>query len=167
MEKILLFLLSGSALLLGFGSTAEFKGLRPRLSRTEYAVTCFTETIGVGASLVSPDQVRRLFGDGIDRAYVVVEIGFYSKNRTAYEVRHADFALRNHYSRTLVKPVDPREIAATLSRPVDPFVEKTLPEVSTSQAIAGYLFFPMAENTSYYELDYKAYGAWLTLPLKP
>jgi hypothetical protein len=168
MAKILCVLSCSAALFLSFGSAAEFRGLRPRPSRTEYAVTCFTEELGLGATLVSPDQVRRLFGGEMDRGYVVVEVGFYSKNRAAFEVRHADFGLRNHFTRTMVRPADPREIAAALSRPLDGLIEKTLPEVSTTQAIAGYLFFPVSEaNTSFYELDYKGQGAWLTLPLKP
>jgi len=162
MAKISLFL--SVSLFLNLGMAGEFRGLRPLPSRTGYSVTCFTETIGVGATLVSPDQVRRLFGGEIDRSYIVVEVGFYSKTHTPYDVRHADFALRNRPSRTLVKPVDPNTIAATLSRPAD----KTLPEVSTSQAVAGYLFFPITEaGASFYELDYTGYGAWLTLPLKP
>jgi hypothetical protein len=161
MAKISLFL--GASLFLGIGLAAELRGVRPLASRTAYAVTCFTETIGVGATLVSPDQVRRLFGGEIDRSYVVVEVGFYSKTHAAFEVRHADFALRNRPSRNLVKPVDPSTIAATLARPAD----KTLPEVATSQAVAGYLFFPITEAASFYELDYTGNGAWLTLPLKP
>jgi len=162
------FCLGLCALFLSLGLAAEFRGVPPRASRTEYAVTCFTEALGVGATRVSADQVRRLFGEAVDRAYIVVEVGFYSKNRAAFDVRHADFGLRNHVSRTLVKPADPREIPGDLLHPADALVAKTLPEVSTSQAVAGYLFFPVIEaNGSFYELDYKGYGAWLTLPLKP
>jgi hypothetical protein len=109
-----------------------------------------------------------LFGAEIDRNYIVVEVGFYSKDRSAFEVRHADFRLRNRPSRTLVKPADPKMILASLTSPVNSLLEKTLPEVSTNQAVAGYLFFPITEaNASFYELDYTGYGAWLTLPLKP
>jgi len=161
-------LLLGFFVLSGLASPAEFKGLRPHGSRADYAVTCFTESIGVAATLMKPEQIRRLFGAEIDRNYIVVEVGFYSKNRSAFEVRHADFQLRNRPSRTLVKPADPRAIVASLPSPVNSLVEKTLPEVSTNQAVAGYLFFPITEaNASFYELDYTGYGAWLTLPLKP
>ncbi len=146
----------------------KFRGLRPLASRADYAVTCFTESIGVGANLIRPEQVRNLFGADIDRDYIVVEVGFYSKTHSAFEVRHADFALRNRPSRTLVKSADPRMIGAGLPKPVNGLVEKTLPEVSTTQAVAGYLFFPITEaNASFYELDYTGYGSWLTLPLKP
>jgi hypothetical protein len=157
MGKFSLILGLSAVLCVGLGWGA---GLAPRPSRAEYSVTCFTEDLAVGATLVNPDQVRRLFGGEIDHQYIVVEVGFYSKTRAAFEVRHADFGLRNHVTRTLVKPAGPSEIAAAL-------MAKTLPEVSTSQAVAGYLFFPITEsNGSYYELDYKGHGAWLTLPLK-
>src|SRR5436305_3318331 len=113
------FLLSLSLTLLSFGASLELRGLRPHASRTEYSVTCFTEEIGVGATLVSPDQVRRLFGSEIDRSYVVVEVGFYSKNHGAFEVRQADFALRNRPSRNLVKPADPKDLVAAVSHPLN------------------------------------------------
>jgi hypothetical protein len=155
-------------LVLSAASTTGIKGLRPHASRADYAVTCFTEDIGVGASLVKPELVRRMFGDEIHRNYIVVEVGFYSKNRSVFEVRHADFALRNRPSRKLVKAADPEAIVSTLSTPVSSLIEKTLPQVPTSQAVAGYLFFPITEaSASFYELDYTGYGAWLTLPLKP
>ncbi len=148
-------------LCLGLGSAGEFHGLRPRPSRTEYSVTCFTETIGVGASLIGPDQARRLFGAQSDPRYIVVEVGFYSKTREAFGIRQADFGLRNHLTRALVRPIDPRDIEASIA-------DKTLPEVSTNQAVAGYLIFPNLETAgSYYELDYRGNGTWLTLPLKP
>ena len=164
MVKSAIFL---SFLLLNSALPSEFRGLQPHASRADYSVTCFTESIGVGATLIRSEQVRHLFGPEIDRNYIVVEIGFYSKNRTAFDVRHSDFALRNRPSRTLVKAADPKEIVASLPKPIGSLVDKTLPEVSTTQAVAGYLFFPITEtNPSFYELDYTGYGSWLTLPLK-
>jgi hypothetical protein len=160
--------LSLSFLLLNSVSSAEIRGLQPHASRADYSVTCFTEDIGVAATLIKPDQVRHLFGPEVDRNYIVVEVGFYSKNRSAFEVRHADFSLRNRPSRNLVKPADPKAIVASLPKPINSLMDKTLPEVSTTHAVAGYLFFPITEvNASFYELDYTGYGSWLTLPLKP
>ena len=152
---------------LSAASITGTKGLRPHASRADYAVTCFTEDIGVGATLVRPEMVLRLFGEEIHRNYLVVEVGFYSKSRSVFEVRHADFKLRNRPSRKLVNAADPDVIASTLSTPVN-WIDKTLPQVPTSQAVAGYLFFPITEaGASAYELDYTGYGAWLTLPLRP
>ena len=154
-------------LVLSAASTTGMKGLRPHASRADYAVTCFTEDIGVGATLLKPEIVVRLFGEEIHKNYLVVEVGFYSKNRSAFEVRHADFALRNRPSRKLVKAADAEAIASTLATPAN-WIDKVLPQVPTSQAVAGYLFFPITEaSASFYELDYTGYGAWLTLPLRP
>ena len=155
-----------SFVFLNLAVPAEFRGLRPHASRADYSVTCFTESIGVGATLVRPEQVRSLFGADIDRNYFVVEVGFYSKTHTAFDVRHSDFALRYKPSRNLVKPADPRAILTSLSHAISSLVEKTLPEVSTAQAVAGYLFFPITEANSNIELDYTGHGAWLTLPLR-
>jgi len=152
---------------LSAASITGMKGLRPHASRADYAVTCFTEDIGVGATLVKPEMVLRLFGEEVHKNYLVVEVGFYSKNRWVFEVRHADFRLRNRPSRKLVSAADPEVIASTLSSPAT-WIDKTLPQVPTSQAVAGYLFFPITEaSASFYELDYTGYGAWLTLPLRP
>jgi hypothetical protein len=166
MEKI--YVLLGLILIVNSAYPSDFKGVRPHASRADYSVTCFTEDIGVGATLLHTSQVRRLFGPEIEQNYIVVEVGFYSKNRLVFEVRHSDFKLRNRPSRTLVHPADPRVILSTLSKPVQSLVEMTLPEAPTSQALAGYLFFPNTDfSASFYELDYTGYGAWLTLPLKP
>ncbi len=165
MAKSALFLCF--CMVLSAASTTGTRGLRPHASRADYAVTCFTEDIGVGATLVKPETVLRLFGEEIHRNYLVVEVGFYSKSRSVFEVRHADFRLRNRPSRKLVNAADPEVIASTLSTPVT-WIDKTLPQVPTSQAVAGYLFFPITEaSASAYELDYTGYGAWLTLPLRP
>jgi hypothetical protein len=154
-------------MVLSAASISGMKGLRPHASRADYAVTCFTEDIGVGATLVKPEMVLRLFGEEVHKNYLVVEVGFYSKNRSVFEVRHADFRLRNRPSRKLVNAADPEVIASTLSSPAN-WIDKTLPQVPTSQAVAGYLFFPITEaSASFYELDYTGYGAWLTLPLRP
>jgi hypothetical protein len=154
-------------MVLSAASSTGIRGLRPHSSRADYAVTCFTEDIGVGATLVKPEMVLRLFGEEIHRNYLVVEVGFYSKNRSVFEVRHADFRLRNRPSRKLVNAASPEVISSSLSNPVSSLIDKTLPEVPTSQAVAGYLFFPITEaSASGYELDYTGYGAWLTLPLR-
>ena len=164
MAKIALLL--SSILLVTTAFAAEMVGLRPHPSRTEYSVTCFTDHIGIGATLLSPGEVRRMFGSEVGDQYVVVEVGFYSKSHAAYAIRHADFGLRHKRSRTMWRPADPRLIVSGASRPLDALVQRTLPETSTSNAIAGYLFFQATEN-GIFELDYNANGAWLTLPLKP
>ena len=155
-------------LVAGLSFSSEIKGLRPHASRTDYSVTCFTEDIGVAATLLRTDQIRQLLGPEVGRDFVVVEVGFYSKHHSVFEVRHGDFALRDHSTRAVVKPADPKAFSATRAWSVESIIEKMLPQVPTSAAVAGYLYFPVVEPAhSFYELDYTGYGAWLTLPLKP
>jgi hypothetical protein len=162
------FLLVCFFVFFGLAFSSEIKGLRPRASRTDYSVTCFTEDIGVAANLLKTDQVRHLLGPDIDRDYVVVEVGFYSKNRSVFEVKHSDFVLRDHTTRKVVRPADPKAFTPVGGWSVESIIEKMLPQVPTSAAVAGYLYFPVVEPVhSFYELDYTGYGAWLTLPLKP
>ena len=139
----------------------EPSGIQPRVSRSQYEVTCFTESLAVAATLLSHDQVSRLFGAKLDRDYVVVEVGFYSKSRSAFDVRQSDFKLRLKPSGAVIPAADPRSIGDLESR-------KALPDVATSRAVAGYLFFPIEANLGRagYELDYKGNGAWLTLPIR-
>ena len=158
----------GFFLVAGLLYSTEIKGIRPHASRTDYSVTCFTEDIGVAATLLRSDQVRHLLGPEIERNYVVVEVGFYSKHHSVFEVRHCDFALREHKTRAAVKPADPKEFLAAHAWSMQSIIEKMLPQVPTSEAVAGYLYFPVVEPVySFYELDYTGYGTWLTLPLKP
>ena len=152
----------GFFLVAGLMFSAEIKGIRPHSSRTDYSVTCFTEDIGVAATLLRTDQVRHLLGPEIDRNYVVVEVGFYSKHHSVFEVRHGDFALREHTTRTAVKPADSKALSSARGWSVESIIEKMLPQVPTSDAVAGYLYFPAVEPVhSFYELDYTGYGTWL------
>jgi len=90
MAKSALFLCF--CMVLSAASTTGTRGLRPHASRADYAVTCFTEDIGVGATLVKPETVLRLFGEEIHRNYLVVEVGFYSKSRSKFATPISGFA---------------------------------------------------------------------------
>lgn len=132
----------------------EPRGIQPRTHRSDYFVTSFTESLAVAAELVNHDQVCRMFGNRTGRDYIVVEVGFYSKSHAAYGVRPGDFALRLKPTGAVLKPA----LVET---------EKILPEVVTSRAVGGYLFFPVAGSPiDRYELEYKGNGVWLSLPIR-
>src|SRR3989442_8758467 len=90
--------------LAGFAAMSVPRGIPPHTNRYDYNATCFTESLAIAGTMVPPDQVRELFGLGFERQFLVVEVGFYSKNRAAFDVRPSDFALRAHPSRSAVKP---------------------------------------------------------------
>lgn len=143
----------------------EPQGLVPRPNRSDYSVTCFTDGLAIAATLVSRDQVRRLFGPELEREFWVVEVGFYSKNHHLYQVRPADFELRpGKKARTGVKPLGTDFLLQRLRSPLAR--SRALPEVSTSQAVGGYLFFPVERTATKLLLDYVGNGTWLTLPLQ-
>ncbi|MEO7652573.1 MAG: hypothetical protein ABIZ80_19095 [Bryobacteraceae bacterium] len=150
--------------LLGVAATLESRGIQPHSNRYDYNVTSFTESLAIAATVVPADQVRELFGSGFDRRFIVVEVGFYSKNRSSLEVRQSDFTLRSHPTKFVARPASPKAMEPlTLAA-----ISKSLPEGATAHCVAGYLYFPItAENShsSRFELDYTGYGTWLTLPL--
>ena len=105
-------------------------------------------------------QATRLFGAEIAHRYVIVEVGFYSKTGTPYGVRQSDFALRMHPSGTVVPPAALNELGAAGSA--------SLPETTTSRAVAGYLFFPASlASREGCEVEYTGNGVWLGLPVRP
>ena len=144
---------------------AEPAGIAPRPDRTQYFVTSFTESLAVGATLVSHDQVQRLFGSDVDKDYVVVEVGFYSKDRSTFPVRVSDFTLRLRKRKEWVGAVDPNSLVEKLKCTIRA-VTASLPEIPTNRAVAGYMFFPATLPGGQYELTYKGNGAWLSLPLR-
>lgn len=165
----LALVVAGGALwLLAADSTwASDPGIEPRASRAEYDATGFTESLAVGATLVAPQRVRTLFGPQMDRQYVVVEVGFYSKSRSAFPVRLLDFALKAPRSMERVPPEPPERVAIRTGLSRAAITTKTLPQVSTSRAVAGYLFFPTGRlSGAGLELDYQGNGSWLTMPLR-
>jgi hypothetical protein len=147
--------------LISAATASDQRGIRPRADRTDYSVTSFTHTLAIAATIVSPDQARRIFGHGLERFYLIVEVGFYPKERGEFVVRPSDFTLRLRRSRTLVAvPATNLENAA--------LVDKSLPEIATSKPVAGYLYFPITGQNSMnsaFELDYTGNGAWMSLPL--
>jgi hypothetical protein len=151
------FILAAAAVQLLF---AEPRGIAPRAHRSEYYVTSFTHFLGVGAEMVGMSQATRLFGAEIARHYVIVEVGFYSKTGAPYGVRQSDFALRMHPSGNVVQPARLNELGSAAS--------SSLPETTTSRAVAGYLFFPASlASREGCEVEYTGNGVWLGLPIRP
>jgi hypothetical protein len=139
---------------------AEPRGIAPRPHRSEYYVTSFTHSLGLGAELVAPAHAARLFGTDLARRFLIVEIGFYSKDGAPYSVRHSDFVLRLHPAGTVIAPAANAELGQAAG--------SVLPEVTTSRAVAGYLFFPAAPGSREgCEVEYTGNGAWLSLPVRP
>jgi hypothetical protein len=147
------------------------RGVRPRVDRTQYAVTMFDEFLAVAAERVPAEKVRRQFGPEVDSGYLVVEVGVYPRERSPIEVRPGDFSLRISRTRDILTPQGPKaiiEVSENYKPAVVELSAKALPEVSAYKPVAGYLYFPVPdkrEGDYEYELEYKGQGAWMILPL--
>ena len=147
------------------------RGVRPRLDRTQYAVTMFDEFLAVAAERVPAEKVRKQFGSDVDSGYLVVEVGVYPRERSPIEVRPADFSLRISRTRDILTPQGPKaiiEVSENYKPAVVELSAKALPEVSAYKPVAGYLYFQVPdkrEGDYEYELEYKGQGAWMILPL--
>ena len=58
-------------------ATAGPKGTIPKASADLYSVHADHDGTRIGAALMSPDEVRRVFGFDVGRSCIVVEVGLY------------------------------------------------------------------------------------------
>ncbi len=154
---------------LAFGADAV--GVPPRVDRTRYAVAMFNESLAVAAELVPAEKVRRQFGAEVESRYLVVEVGVYPRDKHPVNVRREDFTLRVNRTRDIFIYQVPRailEFGQSLRARAMELLSMNLPEISTHKPVAGYLYFPLADNGtgSYkYELEYTGHKTRMILPL--
>jgi hypothetical protein len=105
-----------SLLLIGLASIASAgpRGTVPKASVSEYAAHADRNGIGVGAAMLTSDQVHKAFAAQVERCCVVVEIAFYPQKDKALEVSLDDITMLSANSDTLVRPMSARAVAATL-----------------------------------------------------
>jgi hypothetical protein len=94
----------------------ERAGLRPRPSRDDYTARAGNKQLTVAAALLSNEQVNNAFATELAGNYIVIEVAVYPEKEGSLDLRQDDFVLRIGRSRTLVRPVDARTIAARLHR---------------------------------------------------
>jgi hypothetical protein len=154
---------------LAFGADAV--GVPPRVDRTQYAVAMFNESLAVAAEVVPAEKVRRQFGAEVESHYLVVEVGMYPRDKSPVNVRREDFTLRVNRARDIFIYQVPRailEFGQSLRVRALELLSKSLPEISTHRPVAGYLYFPLADNGTAdykYELEYTGHQTRMILPL--
>jgi hypothetical protein len=110
------------------------RGTVPKASAGEYRAHAQRNGIGVGASLLSFDQVMKTFNSSdIDRSCLVVEVALYPEQDNPLPVSMDDFALQVPGNDTIIRPYSARAVATTIEQYQD--VGKT---VTTTHAGAGY-----------------------------
>ncbi len=69
-------------------------GVPPRASSVDYPVRGNAKIATIGAVLVPPDQVSKMFSAGISKQYIVLEVAIYPEDGQTFDVASSDFALK-------------------------------------------------------------------------
>lgn len=93
-------------------ATAGSKGTIPKASAGLYLVHADHNGTRIGAALMSPDEVRRVFGSDVDRSCIIVEVALYPPDDKERKVLLSDFSLRIAGTGIAVKPSTATVVAA-------------------------------------------------------
>jgi hypothetical protein len=106
-------LLAGVAFVIAASlATAGPKGTIPKASADLYPVHADHDGTRIGAAVMSPDEVRRVFGFDVDRSCIIVEVALYPPDGEEHKVLLSDFSLRIAATNTAVKPSTATAVAA-------------------------------------------------------
>jgi hypothetical protein len=87
-------------------------GIPPRGSAEDYPAHQVSGSIAIGAACVTPAQVKKLFGEDLDkRGYVVFEVGMFPIGDTQAEVSPDDFKLRQGKDASVTRAATPHMVA--------------------------------------------------------
>jgi hypothetical protein len=90
---------------------ADDTGTRPRPSSADYPVSRPVKSATIGAVLVAPDQVKRIFPAEVNKKYIVVEVAIYPLAGEVVDVKSLDFGLK--FGADVVRyPATPQDVAA-------------------------------------------------------
>ena len=117
--------------------TAGAPGIRPRADANSYPAHQESVDFSIGAVVISPQQVKKMFKADLNHAgYVVVEIGFFPAPGKEVDLYPSDFTLSLGEKFTAVRPVSADTIAEILvGRPEPPRSRGPL-DVNTSAGIS-------------------------------
>ena len=82
-------------------------GVPPRPSYLDYPAHQGLHKGSLGAVIVRPDQIGKMFSSEIAKKYIVIEVAVYPENGNSFDVEPFDFSLRvgNRTSHTEIPPV--------------------------------------------------------------
>jgi hypothetical protein len=206
-------------------------GIPARGSAEDYSTHGVSGKIAIGAAYVTPAQVKKIFGEDLDkRGYVVFEVGMFPAGDTEADISPDDFKLRQGKDSSITRAATPHMVAtdshpsqspdnagipqkvhvytadtigvyqgsngqhgvytgagATVTNypaPAPPprsgqsasndkleqlIEDKSLPDIKTRRAVAGYVFFPKASTDKHadFELLYFGVDGQVSLKLSP
>jgi hypothetical protein len=107
------------------------KGTVPRSGPDKYSAHTEENGVGIGATLLSPSQAKKVFAVDVDRCCLVVEVALYPQKDGLTEVSLDDFALRIAGQDIATRPSSPELVARRLQKPLQP--KSDSPDVVVSQ----------------------------------
>jgi hypothetical protein len=93
---------------------ATSKGVTPRASAARYAAHAELGGVTVGATMLTPDEVRQIFITDLNRCCVVFEIALYPEEGKTPEIARQDFTFRVEGTNIAAKSSSPKLLALTL-----------------------------------------------------
>jgi hypothetical protein len=92
------------------------KGTVPRATADRYPAHAQQSGVGIGVTLLTPDQVRKAFASDVTKCCVVVEVALYPPKDSTVGVSLKDFVLRTGDSDIASRPSDAKVLAAKLQK---------------------------------------------------
>jgi hypothetical protein len=96
------------------------RGTVPRSAPDKYSAHAEESGIGIGATLLTPSQAKKVFAVDVDRCCMVVEVALYPQKDGLVEISLSDFALRIPGQDIAARPSSPELVASRLERPLEP-----------------------------------------------
>jgi hypothetical protein len=139
MKKAVLSLLIFTVILL-----AGAPGIRPRVDANSYPVHQEQADFSIGAVLIPPQQVKKMFKPDLNHAgYVVVEIGVFPASGRDVDLYPTDFTLLVGDKSAALRPVSADTVAEILAGRQDPPRPYGPHDVNTSVGVSvGHVSYP-------------------------
>jgi hypothetical protein len=135
-KKILLGLAFATATSL----TAGPRGTVPKRAANHYPAHAEKDGVGIGAALLTPDEVRKTFVSEVNRCCVVVEVALYPLKDKPQPLSLDDFSVRVAGSDTAVKPSTAKVVAASIQKSAESQRDVTVtPSVGVGHASGTYV----------------------------
>jgi hypothetical protein len=105
-------------------------GIRPRPRSAEYPAHTTAAGLSIGAAVIPPDQVRKLFATDLNRAgYLVIEVGVYPDSGRDATIAQNDFMLRVGAEGNSVRAATGETVAGVIADRNAPKQPKAPPQI--------------------------------------
>lgn len=95
---------------------AQDQGLKPRGSASDYPSEAAGAEYSIGAAVLPPEMVKKLFASELNRGWIVVEVALYPKAGQQIEVDMRDFTLRTADGKATARAARPSAVAGSLQK---------------------------------------------------